>query len=83
MSERTYNTSGTSTGRVLPFPSRGTAELDARIKKVTITDDGKLGITLECEVADETVLEQVRGLLLAQRGPVSASFTSTQGELDL
>jgi hypothetical protein len=34
-------------------------------------------------VADETVLEQVRNLLLAQRGPVSASFTSAQGELDL
>jgi hypothetical protein len=52
-------------------------------KKVTVTDEGKLAIALECDVVDEESLEQVRNLLLAQRGPVSASFTSIQGELEL
>jgi hypothetical protein len=82
MGERTYTTSSTEQGRVLPLPSHS-AELDARIKKVTVTDEGKLAIALECDITDEEALEQLRNLLLAQRGPVSASFSSIQGELEL
>lgn len=81
MSERTYTTSGTA-GRVLPFPSRG-AELEARIKKIAISDEGKLAVTLESELADEGTVEQVRNLLLAQRSLVNVSFSAIQGELDL
>ncbi|EXJ13884.1 hypothetical protein [Imhoffiella purpurea] len=82
MSERTYTTSNQG-GRVLPFPTRGAELENARIKKITITDEGKLAIALECELADEETLEHVRNLLLAQRGPVSVEFASKQGELDL
>jgi hypothetical protein len=81
MGERTYTT-GTEQGRVFSFPS-ASAELDVRIKKVTVTDEGKLAIALECDIADEEALEQLRNLLVAQRGPVSASFSSVQGELEL
>ena len=81
MGERTFTTSN-STGRVFPFPARS-AELDARAKKITITDEGKLSITLECDVEDEDTLEQVKNLLVTQRGPMSVSFTAVQGELNL
>lgn len=81
MGERTFTTSK-ETGRVLPFPIPG-AELDARIKRITVNDDGKLALALECELTDEETLEQVRNLLLAQRGPVSVSFSPVQGDLGL
>ncbi len=82
MAERTYTTSSREQARAFPFASHS-AELEARIKKVTVTDEGKLAIALECDITDEESLEQLRNLLLAQRGPVSATFTGIQGELEL
>ena len=83
MSERTYTTATADRGgQSGPLPIRE-AEIDARIKKITITDDGKLAVALECEVVDDDTLEQVRNLLLAQRGPVTCTFAGIQGELDL
>ncbi|MBK1732770.1 hypothetical protein [Thiococcus pfennigii] len=82
MSERTYTTRTGTSGRIVPFPSHSAA-LDARIRKVTVTDEGKLAVAVECELADEDTLEQVRNLLTVQRGPVSITFTSVQGELPL
>ena len=83
MGERTYTTSNGSS-RASAFTARD-AELDVRIKKVTMTDEGKLAVALECEIPadDEQTLEQVKNLLTALHGPVSASFTPRQAELDV
>ncbi|EXJ14757.1 hypothetical protein [Imhoffiella purpurea] len=81
MGERTFTTNN-ETGRVFPFPARS-AELVTRIRKVTVTDEGKLSIALECDLDDEEALEEVKHLLAAQRGPVTTTFTAAQGELDL
>ncbi|MBK1723837.1 hypothetical protein [Thiocystis violacea] len=83
MGERTYTTSN-DRGQVLRFPARS-AELDTHIRKIVVTDEGKLSIALECEITngDEEALEQVKNLLTAQRGPVLTSFIPKQEELDL
>ncbi len=83
MSERTYSTGGTDHGSVSYLPSN-VADLAAIITKVTITADGKLQIVLEGAITDEETLNQVRSLLVSQRGgQVSVDITGNQGELDL
>ncbi len=49
-----------------------------------MTSEGKLQIVLEGAITDEDTLNQVRNLLLSQRGgQVSVDITGNQGELDL
>lgn len=82
MSERVYTT-GDDRGSISYLPN-GVEQLPAAIRKVTITDEGKLQIVLEGTVGDEATLNQVRNLLLSQHnGPVLVDITGTQGELDL
>ncbi len=42
-------------------------DLEARIKRITTSDDGKLQVLIECEYIDERGIEQVKSMLGLQR----------------
>lgn len=78
MAERTYTTRHADD---VSFPAPiGPSEIDARVKRITVTDEGKISIALDGELADEAAVEELRNLLLAQRGPVSVTFQALAPE---
>jgi hypothetical protein len=42
-------------------------DLEARVKRITTSDDGKLQVLIECEYIDERGIEQVKSMLGLQR----------------
>jgi hypothetical protein len=42
-------------------------DLEARIKRITTSDDGKLQVLIECEYIDERGIEKVKTMLGLQR----------------
>jgi len=79
--ERTYRTDGGDRAALPDLPVSTIRALPARVRSVTTTDEGKLKITLEGEIADNEALEKIRDLLLIQQGQVLIDVTGTQGEL--
>lgn len=45
----------------------GVEDLEARIKRITTSDDGKLQVLIECEFMDERGIEKVKHMLGLQR----------------
>lgn len=82
-SERVYSTKHDK----LPLIPTADAELDAQVKKITLGDNDKLSIALECQVDDVDTLEQVKNLtamkIAALGGPIKVLFSPIQGNLDL
>lgn len=49
-------------------------DVNARLKKMSTTDDGKLQIVLEAELVHTDVLMKIRDLFLIQQGRVCVDF---------
>ena len=81
--ERVFQTNGGDVGQGPVIDLNGVQDMQARVKKITTTDEGKLQIVLEGDVIRQQELEKIRDLFLIQQGMVYVDFTPAQGELDL
>ena len=56
-------------------------DLQARVKRIVSTDEGKIQITLESEALDELSITKAKNLLQLQQGMVMVSIKPQQMDL--
>jgi len=77
-----YRADGRST-LARPPNGLGVLHLEARLRKITTTDEGKVSLAIELEATDADTLEQIRDLIRIQQQRAVLSIHGVQGELPL
>jgi hypothetical protein len=81
MPEAYFQTASDDTAAVTSFPA--VHNLRCRVKKITTTDEGAVGIAIELQIEDDRQLEQVRDLIRVQQSEVTITISGVQGQLPL
>ena len=68
-SERTFRTDGGRDASV-NMETIQISGLTCRVKKITVSDDGKLTMAIEATATDNEAIERVRDLIMIQQGEV-------------
>ena len=68
-SERTFRTDGGRDASV-SMETIQISGLNCRVKKITISDEGKLTMAVDATVTDNEAIERVRDLIMIQQGEV-------------
>jgi hypothetical protein len=74
--EKVFHSDGAAAPRVISVEQGIDAvrDVNARLKKMSSTDDGKLQIVLEAELVQFEVMMKIRDLFLIQQGRVCVDF---------
>ena len=77
--ERKFRTDG---GAIVgELPSMSVNGVPVRIKKIVVTDEGKLQLTMEGEAIDTATMEKLKTILMIQQGDALMDLTSMQGDM--
>lgn len=69
--ERTFRTDG---GTAAAMETVRVSGLTCRIKKITVSDEGKLTMALDGSVTDDESIDRLRDLVLVQQGEVNLTI---------
>jgi hypothetical protein len=78
--ERTFRTDGGRDTSVASMETIRVSGLTCRIKKITVSDDGKLTMALEGTVTDDESIGNLRDLVMIQQGEVTLSIEGAVAE---
>jgi hypothetical protein len=78
--ERTFRTDGGRDTSVASMETIRVSGLTCRIKKITVSDDGKLMMVLEGTVTDDESIGNLRDLVMIQQGEVTLSIEGAVAE---
>lgn len=78
--ERTFRTDGGRESTVASLETIRVSGLTCRIKKITVSDDGKLTMALDGSVIDDEAIERLRDLVMIQQGEVTLSIEGAVAE---
>jgi hypothetical protein len=78
--ERTFRTDGGPDSSTAAMETIRVSGLACRIKKITVSDDGKLTMAIDGTVTDDEAIERVRDLIMIQQGEVTMSLEGAVAE---
>ncbi len=78
--ERTYRTDGGRDTSVADMEPIRVSGLTCRIKKITISDEGKLTMAVDGSVIDDQSIERLRDLVMIQQSEVTLTIEGAVAE---
>ncbi|MFB1487753.1 MULTISPECIES: hypothetical protein [unclassified Thiocapsa] len=72
--ERTFRTDGGRDSSTAAMETIRVSGLTCRVKKITVSDEGKLTLAIDATATDNEAIERVRDLIMIQQGEVMLSL---------